>query len=56
MKLIWFGEAGQEKPGVIINEEYFDVSALVEDYNEDFFGDNALEELKKKSNYKNIKI
>ena len=47
MKLIRFGEPGFEKPGVIINEKYFDVSALVEDYNEAFFGGDALEKLKK---------
>ncbi|GGE49607.1 2-keto-4-pentenoate hydratase/2-oxohepta-3-ene-1,7-dioic acid hydratase in catechol pathway [Pedobacter psychrotolerans] len=47
MKLIRFGEPGAEKPGVIINENYFDVSALVSDYNEDFFGGDGLEKLKK---------
>ncbi|WP_316803782.1 fumarylacetoacetate hydrolase family protein [Pedobacter nototheniae] len=46
MKLIRFGAAGEEKPGVIINEEYYDVSALVKDYDEAFFAGNALEELK----------
>ena len=29
MKLIRFGEAGKEKPGVIIGEKSFDVSAYV---------------------------
>nr|WP_315419867.1 fumarylacetoacetate hydrolase family protein [uncultured Pedobacter sp.] len=47
MKLIRFGEAGAEKPGVIINDNYFDVSALVKDYNEEFFGGDGLEKLKK---------
>ncbi|NTE04405.1 fumarylacetoacetate hydrolase family protein [Agrobacterium tumefaciens] len=47
MKLIRFGEPGTEKPGVIINENYFDVSALVSDYNEEFFGGDGLEKLKK---------
>ncbi|RBQ04038.1 fumarylacetoacetate hydrolase family protein [Pedobacter miscanthi] len=46
MKLIRFGEAGAEKPGVIINDNYFDVSALVTDYNEEFFGGDGLEKLK----------
>lgn len=46
MKLIRFGEAGAEKPGVIINDNYFDVSALVKDYNEEFFGGDGLEKLK----------
>ena len=47
MKLIRFGEPGAEKPGVIINGNYFDVSALVSDYNEEFFGGDGLEKLKK---------
>ncbi|NII82638.1 fumarylacetoacetate hydrolase family protein [Pedobacter sp. SG908] len=47
MKLIRFGEAGAEKPGVIIGDNYFDVSALVSDYNEAFFGGDGLEKLKK---------
>jgi 2,4-diketo-3-deoxy-L-fuconate hydrolase len=47
MKLIRFGEPGAEKPGVIINDNYFDVSALVSDYNEEFFGGDGLEKLKK---------
>ncbi|RDC58538.1 FAA hydrolase family protein [Pedobacter chinensis] len=46
MKLIRFGEPGFEKPGVIINEKYFDVSELVKDYNEEFFGGDGLEKLK----------
>ncbi|WP_293787128.1 fumarylacetoacetate hydrolase family protein [uncultured Pedobacter sp.] len=46
MKLIRFGEAGAEKPGVIIDDNYYDVSALVNDYNEAFFGGDGLAELK----------
>jgi len=46
MKLIRFGTAGQEKPGVIINDTWFDVSHLVKDYNETFFGGDAIEKLK----------
>jgi 2,4-diketo-3-deoxy-L-fuconate hydrolase len=46
MKLIRFGEAGQEKPGIIINDTRFDVSHLVDDYNESFFGGDAIENLK----------
>ena len=46
MKLIRFGEAGAEKPGVIIGDNYYDVSALVSDYNEAFFGGDGLEKLK----------
>ena len=47
MKLIRFGAAGQEKPGVIIGEKRFDVSSWVADYNESFFEENGLEKLKK---------
>ncbi|MCX2430188.1 fumarylacetoacetate hydrolase family protein [Pedobacter sp. GR22-10] len=46
MKLIRFGAAGAEKPGIIIDNKYYDVSGLVQDYNEEFFGGNGLEKLK----------
>jgi 2,4-diketo-3-deoxy-L-fuconate hydrolase len=46
MKLIRFGEAGAEKPGVMIDENYFDVSHLVKDYDEAFFGGDAIHQLK----------
>ncbi len=42
MKLIRFGEPGKEKPGVIINEVQYDVSAFVQDYNEAFFENDGL--------------
>jgi 2,4-diketo-3-deoxy-L-fuconate hydrolase len=45
MKLIRFGELGKEKPGVIINEKWYDVSAHFTDFNEAFFEDNGLEKL-----------
>ena len=47
MKLIRFGEAGKEKPGVLIGEKRWDVSSIVTDYNEAFFEENGLEKLKK---------
>ena len=47
MKLIRFGEAGKEKPGVIIGEKSFDISAFVKDYDEDFFANDGIENLKK---------
>lgn len=37
MKLIRFGEPGKEKPGVIINDEYWDVSSFINEYDEKFF-------------------
>lgn len=40
MKLIRFGEAGKEKPGVIIeNGKILDVSSVVEEYDEKFFAE-----------------
>ena len=46
MKLIRFGEPGKEKPGVIINDAWFDVSEYITDYNEKFFDNNGLSVLK----------
>lgn len=48
MKLIRFGEIGKEKPGVQLeNGTLLDVSAFGRDYNEDFFGTDGLDQLKK---------
>ena len=47
MKLVRFGEIGQEKPGVQLeNGTRLDVSAFGRDYNEDFFGTDGLAQLK----------
>ena len=46
MKLIRFGEQGQEKPGVILSDgRRIDASTLGEDYDEAFFGSNGLSRL-----------
>lgn len=45
MKLIRFGSVGQEKPGVIIGDDYFDASDFGEDYNEAFFENDGLKRL-----------
>lgn len=45
MKLIRWGNAGQEKTGVIINDVWYDTSAFGGDYNEQFFEDNGVERL-----------
>lgn len=45
MKLIRFGEAGKEKPGVLINDKRIDVSSIVTDYNEAFFENDGLAKL-----------
>jgi 2-keto-4-pentenoate hydratase/2-oxohepta-3-ene-1,7-dioic acid hydratase in catechol pathway len=47
MKLIRFGKPGKEKPGVILDNEYYDVSALTEDYDEKFFEEDGLRQLEK---------
>ena len=46
MKLIRFGQAGKEKPGILKDEKRWDVSAIVSDYNEGFFDNGGLEKLK----------
>ncbi len=45
MKLIRFGEPGKEKPGIIIDEKWYDTSSIVTDYDEHFFANNGLEKL-----------
>lgn len=47
MKLIRFGAAGKEKPGVLVGEKRYDVSSIVSDYNETFFEENGVEKLQK---------
>ncbi len=47
MKLIRFGEPGNEKPGVIINDSWFDVSEYINDYDEEFFENDGLTLLNK---------
>src|SRR5688572_7727174 len=47
MKLIRFGEAGKEAPGIIINGRYYDLSDLGEDYNEKFFETGGLKRIEK---------
>ncbi len=45
MKLLRFGEAGNEKPGILLNGKMFNVSAFGEDYNEAFFESDGLRRL-----------
>ena len=45
MKLIRFGRPGQEKPGILLGEQRFDVSAFGEDYHEAFFANDGLRRL-----------
>jgi len=47
MKLIRFGDRGKEKPGLYLAEDhYLDVSAEIEDFNEEFFRTDGLSKLK----------
>lgn len=55
MKLIRFGEAGKEKPGVIMNDMWFDVSGNINDYDENFFDSDGLSLLKSIINEKQLK-
>ena len=46
MKLIRFGQPGQEKPGLLLHDgARLDVSGFVTDYDEDFFANNGLHKL-----------
>jgi 2,4-didehydro-3-deoxy-L-rhamnonate hydrolase len=45
MKLIRFGEAGKEKPGICIDGANYDVSGSVKDYDEAFFTNGGLQQL-----------
>ena len=59
MKLIRFGEVGNEKPGVQLpNGTKVDVSSFGEDYTEAFFGTNGIERLEEwlKINHENCNI
>jgi 2,4-diketo-3-deoxy-L-fuconate hydrolase len=47
MKLIRWRKEGKTLPGIILDSQYFDVSALGEDYNEAFFETGGLQRLKK---------
>ena len=47
MKLIRFGAVDQEKPGVQLEDgSRLDVSAFINDFDEDFFSNNGVENLK----------
>ncbi len=46
MKLIRFGAPGKEKPGISINDTWYDVSGFVRDYDEAFFAAEGLSSLR----------
>lgn len=45
MKLIRYGVLNREKPGIVLEGGYYDVTGFGEDYNEDFFESGGLERL-----------
>jgi len=45
MKLIRWGSIGQEKPGVLLNDQRFDLSPYFQDWDRDFFNNNGLNSL-----------
>jgi 2,4-diketo-3-deoxy-L-fuconate hydrolase len=47
MKLIRFREGEKVKPGIIINDEFFDASSFGEDYDERFFESDGIDRLEK---------
>lgn len=48
MKLIRFGEPGKERPGIIKEGKWYDVSSVIADYNEGFFSGDGINQLKDK--------
>jgi 2,4-didehydro-3-deoxy-L-rhamnonate hydrolase len=56
MKLIRFGETGKEKPGIIVNDKWYDVSSFVKDFNEDFFENDGLINLEKVINNQELNL
>lgn len=45
MKLFRFGNAGYEKPGILINDNYFDLTGIIDDFDEAFFESGGLNKL-----------
>jgi 2,4-diketo-3-deoxy-L-fuconate hydrolase len=45
MKLLRFGEAGNEKPGIVLQDEMFDLSGFGEDFGETFFETDGINRL-----------
>jgi 2-keto-4-pentenoate hydratase/2-oxohepta-3-ene-1,7-dioic acid hydratase in catechol pathway len=45
MKLFRFGPAGDEKPGVLLNDQKLDVGGFGEDYSEEFLGTDGISRL-----------
>ena len=46
MKLLRFGDAGKEKPGIMLNNEMYDASSFGEDFGETFFENDGINRFK----------
>jgi 2,4-diketo-3-deoxy-L-fuconate hydrolase len=56
MKLVRLGKLNEEKPAVLVNGQYVDVSAYFQDFNEDFFASDGLNRLKEIIETKDLPI
>ncbi len=55
MKLIRYGDIGKEKPGIILNDAWYDVSEYFHDYDENFFEKDGLIKLQTLITEKSLK-
>lgn len=56
MKLVRIGKLNEEKPAVLVNGQYVDVSAYFQDFNEIFFASDGLNRLKEILEIKDLPI
>ena len=56
MKLIRFGDAGKEKPGIQVDGVNYDVSSFIHDYDETFFANGGLTHLASMVNEKKAEL
>lgn len=55
MKLIRYGNPGEEKPGILSDGKRFDVSDIIEDYDTAFFGSDGITDLQDKIDAHSLK-
>ena len=55
MKLVRIGKLNKEKPAVLINDKYFDVSDFITDFNESFFENDGIRNLENIISNNNLK-
>jgi 2-keto-4-pentenoate hydratase/2-oxohepta-3-ene-1,7-dioic acid hydratase in catechol pathway len=55
MKLVRIGKLNKEKPAVLINDKYFDVSDFITDFNEAFFDNDGIRNLENIVSNNNLK-